>query len=134
MGAAPRVKHGAAAAIAVGVNEIGDRRVNAGLSERRDNEIALPRALGCGLPMLQGAAAAGTEMRADRGNACETGFVDVEEEPPVRMTGPVFDFSKLARQRARHVNRAICTICRTIGHAVAALADAIDPKMLDHGA
>ena len=45
MGAAPGVEYGAAAAFAVRVDEIGDRRIEPGLPQRLDDEIALPRAI-----------------------------------------------------------------------------------------
>ena len=69
VGAAPGVEDGAAAAVAVGVDEIADRRVEPGLAQRLDDEIALPRAIGRALPMLHRAAAADAEMRADRRDA-----------------------------------------------------------------
>ena len=38
--AAPGMKHGAAAAVAMRVDQLGDRRVDTGLAERLDDEAA----------------------------------------------------------------------------------------------
>ena len=76
MGAAARVKDDAAAAFAMGVDEIADRRVDAGLAQRRHDEIALPDAVRSARPVLQGAAAADAEMRADRRNALRARRLD----------------------------------------------------------
>ena len=50
MRAAPGVKDDAAAAVAVRVDEIADRRFDPGLAERLDDKAALPRAVWAGLP------------------------------------------------------------------------------------
>ena len=106
-GAAPGMKHRAAAAVAVRVNEIGHRRFNAGLAQRLDDETVLPRAVRRVRPMLQRAAAANPEMRADRRDTLGAGFFDVEELPAVRMTGPIRDLDAFARQCARDVDRIV---------------------------
>ena len=62
VGAAPSVKHRAAAAVAMRVDKLGDRRLDAGLAQRLDDEAALPCAVGSGRPMLQRAAAADAEI------------------------------------------------------------------------
>ena len=64
--AAPRMQHGAPAALAMRVDQVVDRRVEPGLRERVDDEIALPGAVALAAPVLQRAAAADAEMRADR--------------------------------------------------------------------
>ena len=128
VGAAAGVKHRAAAAVAMRVDKLGDRRLDAGLVQRLDDEAALPGAVGSARPMLQGAAAADAEMRADRRDALGARLFDGEELPAVRMAGPILDFDAFARQRARHIDR-------TVGagrDAVAALADRIDFQMLNH--
>ena len=43
--AASRMKHSTAAAVAVRVDKFGHRRVEPGLTQRRDDEIALPGAI-----------------------------------------------------------------------------------------
>ena len=92
VGAAPGMKHGAAAAVAMGVDQLGDRRVDAGLAERIDDEAAFPGAVGSGRPMLQRAAAADAEVRADRRDALGARYFDGEELAAVGMAGPILDF------------------------------------------
>ena len=67
--AAARMEHRAAAAVAMGVDQIVDRRVEPGLRQRLDDEAALPVAIARGVPVLHRAAAADAEMRADRRDA-----------------------------------------------------------------
>ena len=64
--AAARVQHHAAAAFAVGVDQVVDRRVEPGLRQRLDHKAALPVAIARRRPVLERAAAAGAEMRTDR--------------------------------------------------------------------
>ena len=78
--------------------------------------------------MLQGAAAADAEMRTNRRDAFGAGLFDVEQMAPIGMARHGFGFDGFARQRAGHVNRALAAI----GHAVAAMAEPIDDKMLNH--
>ena len=59
--AAPGMERGAAAAVAVGVDQRVDRRVDAGLPQRRDDQAALPFAIGRG-----GASAASRSRRKCR--------------------------------------------------------------------
>ena len=128
MSAAPGVKHDAAAAVAVGVDEVGDRCGDAGLLQRGDDQIALPFAVGRTLPMLQGAAAANAEMRADRRDALRARRLHIEKLPAVGMAGPVLDLDRLAGQRAGDIDRAV----GTVGDAVAAMAEPIDQEALNH--
>jgi len=126
--AASGVKHRAAAAVAMGIDQVADRRLDAGLAQRRHHELALPRAIRFGLPMLHGAAAADAEMRADRRNALGARLVDAKQLPPVGMAGNVLDLDRLTRQRAEHENR----LSTAIDDAVTALANAIDHEALNH--
>ena len=62
---APRMQDGATAAFAMGVDELVDRRTEPRLRQRLDDERALPGPVGLSCPVLQRAAAAHAEMRAD---------------------------------------------------------------------
>ena len=101
-----RVEHGAAAAVAVRVDKVGDGEVEAGLTQRLDDKTALPGPVMVVLPVLHGAAAAYAEMRADRRDALRTRLFDLEEAPPVGVAGDRFDLDGFARQRTGNVNRA----------------------------
>ena len=128
VGAAPGVKHGAAAALAMRVDQLGDRRVDIGLAERLDDEAALPGAIGSGRPMLQRAAAADAEVGADRRDALGARHFDGEELAAVGLAGPVLDFDAFARQRARHIDRTV----GAVRDAVAAMSDRVDREVLNH--
>ena len=129
MRAAPRVENRAPAAVAVSVDEIGDRRVDAGLTQCGRDQIALPGAVRSGLPVLQGAAAANAEMRADRRDALRARCFDGEELSPVGMAGQVLDFDASRPAACRHVDRAV----GAVGDAVAAMADACrSASVLNH--
>ncbi len=95
------MEHHAAAAVSVRIDQIADRRVDAGLAQCRDNKIAFPGAIRRALPMLQGAAAADAEMRADRRDAFGARRVDGEKRAPVRMAGYGVDLGGFARQACR---------------------------------
>ena len=103
--AAPGMKYGAAAAVAMGIDQLGDRRVEPGLAQRLDDEIALPGAIAGGVPVLHGAAAAHAEMRANRRDALRARRVDVQKPPPVGMAGDVLDLDRFAGQRAGNIDR-----------------------------
>ena len=96
MGEAAGVKDGAAAAFAMRVDEIADRRVDAGLPQRLDDKPALPGAIGGTRPVLQRAATADTEMRADRRGALGARLFNIEQLAAVGMAGPVFHFDNFA--------------------------------------
>ena len=78
--------------------------------------------------MLQGAAAADAEMRADRRDARGARRLDGEKLPPVGMTGNGLDLDGLAGQCAGHVDRFV----RPVGDAVAAMANVVDDQPLNH--
>jgi hypothetical protein len=72
--------------------------------------------------MLHGAAAAHSEMRADRLDALGTRLLHTEKAPAVRVTGHGVDFHDFARQSAWHVNRSV----GAVGYSIAVLAQAAD--------
>ena len=110
------------------IDQIGNRRLDVGLAQRLDCETAFPCAVSAGLPMLHGAAAADAEMRTDRGDALQARRFDAEQMPAVGVTRHALDFDRLARQRPGDEDRAV----GAIGYAVAAMADPVDHKMLNH--
>src|SRR6185437_11005432 len=83
--AAARMKYRATAAIAVRVDEVADRRIEARLPQRLDHETAFPGAIRRALPVLQSAAAADAEMRTDRRDALRARLFDAQQLPPVGM-------------------------------------------------
>src|SRR5438270_799593 len=78
----------AAAALAMGIDQPIDRRLEAGLRQRLDYRGAFPFSIALGAPVLQRAAAAGTEMRTDRFDARKARGIEPDEAPAIRMTGP----------------------------------------------
>lgn len=87
--------------------------------------LALPRAIGIALPVLQRAPAATAEMDAGRLDALRGGNDDLDDPSALAAT---LDDEFLARQRERHVERPR----GGLGDAVAAMADAIDEHGLGH--
>ena len=86
--AAPRMQHGAAAALRHARRSgLVDRRDQAGLRQRLDDQRALPLVIFGERPMLHGAAAADAEMLADRRDALVARLVDMQQMPPVGMAG-----------------------------------------------
>jgi hypothetical protein len=128
MGAAPGMEYSAAATFAVGVDEVGDGRVEARLPQRFDHEIALPGAVGRKCPVLHGAPAAYAEMRTDRSDAFDARLVDVQEPATIRMSGDGLNLDRLAGQRAGHIDRAV----GACGNAIAAMAELADHDAFSH--
>ena len=126
--AAAGVKHCAAAALAVRVDEIADRRVEACLPKGIDHEAAFPRPVRRTLPVLQRAPAADAEMRTDRRGTLHARVFDVQQLASVGMAGPRFGFDGFARQRAGNVDRPF----GAVGDAVAAVAEPGDDEPLNH--
>ena len=120
--AAPGMERGAAAAVAVGVDQFVDRRIEAGLRERVDDQAALPFAIAGRGPMLDRAAAANAEMRAERLDALRARGLDPQQMAAIRMAGDALDLDGLARQRVGHEQRPR----RRVRHAVAAVGEAVD--------
>jgi hypothetical protein len=100
------------------------------MGQRIDDQPPLPRAIGLRLPVLDSAAAAHAEMRAEWRDALKACMVDVQETAAIRMTGDVLDFDGLAGQGSGDIDRRAA-----IGDdTVAALADMIDDQAFNHGA
>ena len=83
MRAHPRVQRDAAAAGAMGVDERRHLAFDAGLGQRLDHEVALPGAIARGVPVLDRAAAADAEMRAERRDPFRACAFDLEQAPAV---------------------------------------------------
>ena len=117
--AASCVEDSAAAAVAMRVDQVVDRGIEPGLRQRLRHQGPLPMTVARRREMLERAAAARSEMRADRRDAIGARAVDLDEMPAVGVTGPLIDFRDLARQRVGHVERAR----GRVRHAVAACAE-----------
>ena len=95
------------------------------LVERLDYEIALPGAIAVCLPVLDGAAAADAEMRAERRDPLGTGRFHCEQPPAVRMARDLLNLDRLAGKRIGHIDG----LPINKGDAVAAMTDVIDRQM-----
>src|SRR6185369_12449850 len=104
--AASCVEDSAAASVAVRVDQVVDGGIEPGLCQRLRHQGPLPISVARRREMLERAAAARSEMRADRRDAVRTGAVELDEVPAVGMTGPQIDFRDLTWQRVGHVERA----------------------------
>src|SRR5439155_11256050 len=76
--AAPRMNGDAAAAGAVGIDELVDLALNAVVRQGIDDNLPLPGAIGVHLPVLDGAAAAGSKIFAERRDALDAWLFDAE--------------------------------------------------------
>ncbi len=116
---------------AVGVDQRMHFAVKPRLRQHFDDEIALPRAVGLGLPVLDRAATADTEMPAkwrDPFGACA---LDREQAPAIgMMTRHRCDLDGLAAKRVGHID----VLAADKGDAVAEMADVVDDETLNHGA
>ncbi len=121
------MENGAAAAVAVGVEDVADFRRNAGVAQRHDDNLALPGKVGRRRPVLELAAAAHAEMGADGCDAGGARRLDPQQVAPVWMAGPRVDLHDLAGQRIGHVDGA--GVRR--GDAVAAGAETVDGETLN---
>jgi len=128
MTAASRVKNRAATAIAVRVQDRSDWSLDAGMAQRSDDQIALPTPIGILVEMLHGAAAADSEMRADRVNALCTRLMDVHEAPAIGVAGHGLDIDDLSGKSRGYVNRSV----GRVRYSVAMLAEPIDQNSLNH--
>ena len=105
MRAHPGVQGDAAAAGAMGVDQLADLAVDAGLRQRLDDEVALPGAVARGVPVLDRAAAADAEMRTERRDPFRACAFDLEQAPAVGMMArDRRDLDGFARQRVGHVD------------------------------
>jgi hypothetical protein len=122
--AAPRMQHRPAPAGAMGVDQFVDRRVDAALRERGDDEIALPGAIFVGLPMLDGAAATGAEISADRIDPVRARLQDGKNFAPL---APQLHLDAFARQGIGNKYRAD----RRSRDPVPAMTQVVDHEPLD---
>ena len=106
MRAASRMEDGAAASLPMPVNQIVDRRLDLRLGQRLADQGALPSAVTRWGQMLECAAAASSEMRADRRDAIRARVVDLDKMPAVGVSGPLIDFDGFTRQCVGHVEHA----------------------------
>src|ERR1700749_2599819 len=95
----------AAATTAMGVDKRRDLASEPGLRQRLDHDVALPGTIGFRLPMLDGAAAADAEMRAERGEPRSHRSPHCEQPPAVgMMAGYRPDLNFLAGKGVGHVD------------------------------
>ena len=131
MRADPGVQRDPPAAEAMGIDQRIHFAVELRLRQRLDDEIAFPRAVAFGLPVLDRAAPADTEMRAERRDPLRAGALDREQAPAVgMMTRHRRDLDGLAAKRVGHID----VLSVDNGDAVAEMADVIDDEALNHGA
>jgi hypothetical protein len=128
MAAAPRMKHNAATAIAVRIDQIGDRRFDAGLTERGDDQVPFPSAISLGIQVLQGAAAANSEMPANRFDPLCARFFNVQEMSPVRLARHGFYLDSLAWQCTGDIDRSV----GSLGDSITMLPESVDHQPLNH--
>src|ERR1700753_3788240 len=105
----PGVQRDPPAAAAVGVDQwmyvAGDPSQDLGLRQRRDHQVAFPGAVALCFPMLEGAAAADSEMWAEWRDALRAGVRDLEQAPAVGMvTRHGRDLDGLAAKRVGHIH------------------------------
>ncbi len=122
------MKHSAATSVAMGIDQIGDRCVDAGLLKRADNQASFPFSIGRHVEVLHGAPAADAEVRANRCNTLGARFIDAKKLPPVGMTGNIVDFDRFAGQRPGNENG----FGLAIDHTIAAMTKAVDHQTLSH--
>jgi hypothetical protein len=128
--ATPRMHGDAAAAGAMGIDEIIDRACDAGVRQCIDHDLAFTGAIGIHLPVLDGAAAANPKIAAERRDPLWAGLLDAHQMPAVGMIGHRFGLDGLAAERVGHEHgRAVSK-----GDAVAAVTDVIDGQAFNHGA
>ncbi len=128
--AAPRVQHRAAAALAMGVDQVIDRRVEPGLRQRLDDERALPVAIARASPN----AAARSRRRcrnADRSARCARGSRSSTLTRRRRSGWPGHASTSTVSPGSAygHVDRPV----RRVGDAVAAPAEPGDRQPFHHG-
>ena len=103
MGGTAGMEHDAAASRAMGVDEVVDRRRNAGLAQRIDHEIAFPGPIARGLPMLGARQPPHTPKwgQIER-DARGAGGLDTDEMAAIGMPATASGRDDLARQRVGH--------------------------------
>jgi hypothetical protein len=112
--AAPGVEYGAAATVAVSVDQLINRCIEPSSRQGRNDQSTFPIAIARSRQMLKRATAANSEMRADRRNAVGARNVDLGEMAAIGVARPGLDLGGLARQRIGHVERARFRIGDTV--------------------
>ncbi len=131
MGAHPGVKRDPPPAEPMGVDQRVHVADNLRLRQRLDDEPAFPGLIMPAFPMLDRAAAAGSEMLAERRDAFRAGALDLKQTPSVGMvTRHRGHLDGLPAKRVRHIER----LSVGEGDAVAEMADMIDDEAFNHGA
>ena len=128
LGALARMQHRAAAAFAMGIDQVVDRRIDLRVMQRLHHQIAFPGAVMRLRPMLDRAAAADPEMRTERRHAVGRGDHHPQQVPAVGMTRHGVGIDGLARQRIGHEDRPI----RRRRYAIAAMSDIRNDKPVHH--
>src|SRR6185503_14818939 len=92
------VEYGTAASIPARVDQVVNRGIEPGLRQRLRHQGPLPVTVASRREMLERAAAARSEMRADRRDAVGARAGDLDEMPAVGVTGPLIDLGGFTRQ------------------------------------
>src|SRR6478735_8630592 len=100
----PRVQRDAAAAKAMSVDERRHLAIDPGLGQRRHHDVALPCAVSLALPVLDGAAAADTEMHTERRDPLRACDFDLDQAPAVGMPGYCFRLDGLDAERIGYID------------------------------
>ena len=127
-GAAPGMEGRAAPALAVRIDQRFDRRLKAGMRQRRDDEAVLPLPVALDDPVLDRASAADAEVRADGRNALVARRDHPQQVAAIRMAGNRLHLHRLAGQRVGRIDGTL----RGVRDAVAAMAEAHDGQLFDH--
>ena len=113
----------------MGIDQWRDFAVNLRLRQRLDDDAVFPCAVALDFPVLDRTTAADAKMLAKWGDPLRACALDGEQPPPIgMMTRHRRNLDRLAAERIRHIDGL------AIGknHAVAAMADVIDDKTLNH--
>ena len=127
-----RMQRDATTPKAVGIDQGRHVAFDPGVCQRGDHDLALPGAIAFRVPVLDGAAAADAEMRAERRDTFGACAFDLDQAPAVGMAGHRRDLDGLATERVGHIDAHP----GGGGDAIAAMADMIDDDflVLSHGA
>ncbi len=103
----PRVQRDAAAAEAMGIDQRRDLAIDSTLRQRRDHEFALPGVIGFGVPVLDRAAAADAEMRAEGRDPRRACGLDRDQPAAVGMVaGNRRNIDRFAAESVGHIDFA----------------------------
>ena len=120
-----RRKHRPSPRLRLAGDKLADRRLDAAAGQGADHDVALPGAVGAGLEMLDGAAAAGSKMPARRLDAQRRRLGHRNQHAAIAFDGRDHLF---AGQRERHEHRTALGV----GDAVALRAEARDGEPRAH--